>query len=239
MRFSSAFALVPSALVAACGGGPATDKVPEVPATSEAASAVPSAAPSAAPAATAAASAVPAHLARADARPTGYHEDSTESATKIVLKPLFTKKNKPAFPKSTAGDKECWGSIALSGDHKKDFDALIASCGTPTGLVEYAKPAEGHLHHDGDKRDSFTLELMSGICYRYFAVADDGITDLDILIETPAGVIVADDKQSSSVAIIEAGKPWCMTDAATYDFHVEVDGQGKGKYLFGVWAKPK
>ena len=165
-------------------------------------------------------------------------EDPSESSAPVVLAPLFTKASKPVFPKSSVGDRECWTTIALSGDHKKDFDGIIAKCGAPTGLVEYAKPASGHLHSQTDKRDTFRLSLISGMCYRYFAVADSGIKDLDILVENPNGAIIADDKQESPVAIIEASKPWCMTEDATYDFHIEVDGVGKGRYAFGVWAKP-
>ena len=34
-------------------------------------------------------------------------------------------------------------------------------------------------------------------------------------------------------------KSWCMDEDAEYDFHIEVDGEGNGRYIFGVWAKPK
>jgi hypothetical protein len=144
-----------------------------------------------------------------------------------------------SFPKKTASDKTCWQTIALSGDASKDYEALAASCGTPAGLVEYAKPVKGHLHSVKDKRDTFTLKLQKGLCYRYFAVGDSGIKDLDILVEKRNGALVADDKQTSPVAIIESEKTWCMDEDAEYDFHIEVDGEGAGKYVFGVWARPK
>lgn len=226
---------LPFLLLAACGGAPPKPVDPPV-----------ASVPSAAPATTAApvASATPAMPAAPAAGAAGSPaqdelDDKAESKTPITMAALFTKTNKPAFPKSTVGDKECWSTISLSGDHQKDFDNIVSKCGAATGLVEYAKPQVGHLHHQHDKRDTFRLNLMNGMCYRYFAVADSGIKDLDILVEKPNGAIVADDKQESPVAIIEASKPWCMTEDATYDFHIEVDGVGKGKYAFGVWAKPK
>jgi hypothetical protein len=129
--------------------------------------------------------------------------------------------------------------VNVSGDHEKDFAALISACGAATGLAEYAKPVNGKLHHKVDKRDTFSIKLAGGMCYRYFAVADSGITDLDILIEKPGGAIIGDDKQSSPIAIVDGDKTWCMDDDATYEFHIEVDGAGKGNYMFGVWAKPK
>lgn len=146
---------------------------------------------------------------------------------------------KTTFPKSTKGDKECWQTLHLSGEHAKDFDTIVAACGTPTGLAEYAKPVTGKLHHVHDKRDTYTLKLLGGMCYRYFAVADTGITDLDILVQKPGGALVADDKQTSQVAIIEGDKAWCMDADAEYEFHLEIEGTGKGGYTFGVWAKPK
>ena len=146
---------------------------------------------------------------------------------------------KTAFSKSTKGDKECWQTLHLSGEHAKDFDTIVAACGTPTGLAEYAKPVTGKLHHVHDKRDTYTLKLLSGMCYRYFAVADTGITDLDILVQKTNGALVADDKQTSQVAIIESDKAWCMDADAEYEFHLEIEGSGKGGYTFGVWAKPK
>jgi hypothetical protein len=130
-------------------------------------------------------------------------------------------------------------TLSLSGDASKDYEKLAGSCGAPAGLVEYAKPVKGHLHSVKDKRDTFTLKLQKGLCYRYFAVADSGIKDLDILVEKRNGALVADDKQTSPVAIIESEKTWCMNEDAEYDFHIEVDGEGAGKYVFGVWARPK
>jgi hypothetical protein len=97
----------------------------------------------------------------------------------------------------------------------------------------------GKIHHTADKRDSFKLKLKGGLCYRYFAAADDTVEDLDILVETTDGALVADDKTKSPVAIIEASKAWCQSDDVEYVFHIEVDGAGKGGYTFGVWARPK
>jgi hypothetical protein len=167
-------------------------------------------------------------------------DDPTESPDPIPMSVEIAKPfDRSSFPKKTASDKTCWQTISLSGDATKDYEQLAASCGAPAGLVEYAKPVKGHLHSVTDKRDTFTLKLMRGLCYRYFAVGDNGIKDLDILVETPTGALIADDKQTSPVAIIESDKTWCQDVDAEYYFHIEVDGVGAGKYVFGVWARPK
>ena len=157
----------------------------------------------------------------------------------MTASPLFAKGTpKSKFPKRSIGDKECWEGTALSGDHRKDYEVLAQKCGAPTGLVEYVKPIIGRLHHKHDKRDTVKLKLYGGMCYRYFAVSDAGIKDLDILVMKPSGALVADDKTTHPIAIIEFDKTWCMDEDAEYDFHIEVDGEGNGHYTFGVWAKP-
>jgi hypothetical protein len=224
-RSYTAFALSsPLALLVACGGG-ATPPAHEPPAPVAAAPA-----PEAAPKVEA-------------ALPASDDDDPDESSAPIALTPLVTrpwdKATFPPKPASAADEEKCWRSVAITGSAQQDFDALIASCGTPMGLVEYAKPAHGHLHSVKDKRDSFTVPLYKGLCYRYFAVGDSGIKDIDILIEKKGNTLVGDDKQNGPIAIIDASKTWCMTTDAEYSFNVEVDGEGKGKYVFGVWARPK
>jgi hypothetical protein len=165
--------------------------------------------------------------------------DPNESAERIVLAPLFNKKNPPKFPKSTVSDHDCWQDVELSGEAQKDYDALVGRCGAPTGLVKYSEPQVGHLHHKHDARDEFKLKLEGGYCYRYFAVADASISDLDILVTRYGGDIVGDDQVKGPVAIIQGSKPWCMDEDADYDFEVRVDGEGSGNYVIGAWARPK
>ena len=167
------------------------------------------------------------------------HVDPNEASGPIALVPLWGKKDKPKFPKASTGDKECWATINLTGDHEKDYAQLADKCGAPTGSVEYVKAARGRLHHKHDKRDTFTVKLAQGFCYRYFAVGDAATQDLDILIMRQNGDLIGEDKTTSPVAIIHNDKPWCMDEDAEYQFHVEVEGPGIGGYVFAVWARPK
>jgi hypothetical protein len=211
------------AMLLACGG------TAKPPATSDS------------PAAPSASAPTPSASAPAPAQEDKYDDpEEIQHGATITMTPLVDKKTpKTKFPKKTVGDKECWQNTALAGEARKDFDVIIQKCVGPTGLIEYAKPVMGKLHHKHDKRDTYKIKLIGGMCYRYFAVADAGITDLDILVTKPSGALVADDKTSHSVAIIEFDKTWCMDDDAEYDFHIEVDGPGNGHYIFGVFAKPK
>jgi hypothetical protein len=167
-------------------------------------------------------------------------DDPNEQSGPIAMAPEFDKKKaKSSFPKKASSDAQCWAQVSASGDHAKDFEAIVAVCGTPTGLVEYAKPVEGKLHHKYDPDDVFTMPVLAGYCYRYFAVADSTIADLDLLIEKKGGALVGDDKTNSPVAIIDTDQPWCQDEDQNLEFHVKVDGPGKGGYTFGVWARPK
>jgi hypothetical protein len=167
------------------------------------------------------------------------YDDPGELHDPETMTPLFGKDSRPAFPKATAGDHECWQTIQLSGDAKTDFDALVSRCGAPTGSVQYVAPVVGKLHYVHDKRDTFDVKIQGGLCYRFFGVADGSIQDLDILIERANGDLVGDDKTNGPVAIIDMDKNWCMDADGDYKFAVEVDGTGTGNYAFGVWARPK
>lgn len=217
------FVAVP-AFVVACGSAPPPPA--DVPATPA------SATPTAAPSATAAATTAP-----TPDKPK--YDDPSEKDGVIELPPLLAKGQKTTFPKATTGDQKCWEGQEIDGDYQKDWDNITGKCGAPTGLVPYTKPVVGRLHHEHDKRDTYGVKLMGGYCYRYFAVADGTMKDLDILVEKPGGALVADDKTTSPVAIIHSRDAWCMDEDTEFQFHVEVDGPGEGHYQFGVYVRPK
>jgi hypothetical protein len=191
-------------------------------------------APAAAPAAAPASAPVVAASGAADS-----YDDPLESKEPVTLVPLFARAKAPAFPKATTDEHECWQTVMLTGAAQKDFDALVARCGTPTGSIEYVKPSAGKLHHAKDKRDQFVVHVQGGLCYRFFGVADATIEDLDILIERTNGDLVGEDRTRGPVAIIDTDKAWCMDREGDYQFDVQIDGTGTGTYVFGVWARPQ
>jgi hypothetical protein len=222
--------LVACALATACAGSPSKPAV-EVASEGAPEGARIERAPPPPPAASPAASAV-APVEEA-------YDDPGELHDPEIMTPLFGRDSRPVFPKATASDRDCWQSLRLSGQATKDYDALVASCGGPTGSVQYVSPVAGKLHHIHDKRDTFNVKIQGGLCYRFFGVADGTIQDLDILIERANGDLVGDDKTNGPVAIIDADKNWCMDHDGDFRFEVEVDGTGTGNYEFGVWARPK
>lgn len=170
------------------------------------------------------------------ASPDGVVYDTMKDPTD--LKPLFEKTSMPAFPGATVGEQECWQTLAVKGVARDDYESITKQCGAATGSVEYVRPTVGQLHHKHDRRDTFVVPIVGGLCYRFFGVADSSIQDLDILIEQ-RGALVGDDKTVGPVAIIQSDKAWCMDRDGVYNFLVQVDGEGHGQYVFGVWARKK
>jgi hypothetical protein len=166
------------------------------------------------------------------------HDDPNEKEGAIDLVTLVDRAQKPTFPKQTVGDHECLKELSFSGHHKADYATLVAKCGTPTGMLEYTKPAEGRLHAKHDKRDEFKFKVQKNMCYRYFAVADDGIKDIDIIV-LKKGALIASDRTEQPVAVIDTEKLWCVDEDMDLQFNIEVDGRGAGGYTFGVWTRPK
>jgi hypothetical protein len=174
----------------------------------------------------------------ADADPPLDDPNERSGPIALVLE-LDKSKAKGSFPKKTKPDAQCWADVPATGDHAKDYAAIVGACGTPTGLVEYVKPVEGTLHHTRDPEDVFTMPVRAGYCYRYFAIADATIADLDLLIEKKGGALVGDDKTTGPFAIVDVEEPWCQDEDQDVELHLKVDGPGKGGYTFGVWARPK
>jgi hypothetical protein len=226
-----------AATLVACGTPPAPSTTPTTPAaasntTSSAASA--SSAPPETGVSSGTETAPPKTVAA-----TAVDAGAPRSTGPVTLEALFGKDvPRSTFPKASVGEHDCWQGLGLTGQHDKDYALLIEKCGSPTGLAEYVHPVTGHVHHKHKRRDVYTLHLLKGLCYRYFAVGDSTIADLDILV-LRNGSLIADDKTTHPVAIIEGDKPWCMEHDETYDFSIEVEGPGNGRYTFGVWAKPK
>ncbi len=202
------------------------------------ASAAPKAAPEAAddPAPSGAAGAPAANAKDGTASADDAWFDKVKGKDPVNLKALFEKGAAPVFPAATISEQACWRSVAVVGNARQDYETILKQCGASTGAVQYVRPAMGHLHHKHQRRDTFVVPIQGGLCYRFFGVGDSTINDLDILIEQ-RGALVGDDKTQGPVAIIESDKAWCMDRDGTYNFLVQVHGEGQGHYLFGIWAR--
>jgi hypothetical protein len=163
-------------------------------------------------------------------------EDTEELGDPATLEPVVSRGDPMPFGKAKIREKDCWQSVALMGKAQEDYDSLVERCGKPTGAFEYAKPAVGTLDYVRDKRDTFIVHLLGGLCYRFFGVGDATIPKLNILIERN-GALQGEARANGPVAIISTDKAWCIDSDAEYRFLVQVGAQGQGRYVFGVWAR--
>ena len=154
----------------------------------------------------------------------------------IVLENLL-KKGDGGYPKATAQDADCMKGLALGGNHDEDYEALVERCGAATGLKEYAKKVTGSFD-DKQHRRVYTFNMQGGFCYRFFVVADDTISNVDVRVQRPDGALVSIDQSKSSVAIMDPDRVWCKTHDREFRLVVETSA-GTGKFVMGVWARPK
>ncbi|MGZ3418800.1 MAG: hypothetical protein ACXWUG_22080 [Polyangiales bacterium] len=141
------------------------------------------------------------------------------------------------FPKATVKDADCSKGIGYTGNAAKDYVELTSKCGAPTGLKEYAKTVSGKLDSK-HPRDTYVFKMAGGFCYRFFAVADDTISNLDIRVQRPEGALVSIAASKNFVAIMDPDRVWCKTHDRDFRLVVETSA-GQGNYKFGVWARPK
>jgi hypothetical protein len=230
-----ALALPFTLAIAACGASDTTQTPPAAPVP--AASAAPPSAPDM-PVVTPApvASAAPA----VDAGPPApAYADPEESADAIKLTPLFTPgKAAPKAPAAKVQDAGCVPKVATKGDAAKDYAALTNFCGAPAGLVPYTKAVHGMLSATMDKTDTYVLPLAAGYCYRLFGTSDQTIFDLGLELAPAAGGAKIEDGEKGNVAVIDGDKAVCIDKTADYAITVDVESNGDGAYMFGVWARP-
>lgn len=143
--------------------------------------------------------------------------------------------NAKDYPKRTVSDKACITSVDLSGDGAKDYDALVAACGAPTGLKEYVRHVTGRLDAQ-HPRDTFRLKMIAGMCYRMFAVGDESVSNIDVRVQHTDGSLVSIDDSKQAVAIIDPDQTWCKKHDR--DFDIIIETKSPGRFSFGVWARP-
>lgn len=155
-----------------------------------------------------------------------------------TLVPAPSSSSPQPYPDQKVGYGTCWKTIGLTGQYNTDYDALIAACGTPTGMVRYTAPLTGVLDQT-HKQDTYKVKLYGGLCYRALGAGDSTLSDLDIRIQKLDGALIADEMGRQPIAIVDDVKAWCQKSDEDVDFLLVVDGPGNGRYEFGIWAAPK
>jgi hypothetical protein len=159
------------------------------------------------------------------------------SGAPIALENLLSKPPPEDFPAKKNDDATCAGTASLSGQNDKDYASLTDKCGSGAGMKPFVTKVSGKLD-DKHLRDTYDFKMLGGFCYRFFAVADSGISNIDIRVQKPGGALVSIDSTKGPIAVMDPDRPWCKTHDREFNLVVETTG-GKGGYTFGIWARPK
>lgn len=181
------------------------------------------------------------------APPTAEHElvGASSRANPIRLEVVLpTGKQASEFPGATADDATCWKSVDLRGQHDKDYESVVSKCGEPTGMLPYTRRVESRMHDvsqgdKGDDKDFFAVQLRKGMCYRFYAIGDDSMVDLDMHMYRKGGALIATSETKSLALIMQSRIAMCVDDDEEWHFELDVNSKGKGRYTFAVWARPK
>jgi hypothetical protein len=197
--------------LAACGGG---DKPPVVPPPQASTDVVASAAPSA--------SAAP-----------------TASATATTPPPAPT--STVATTKTDASWASCHQKYQGAGrdfmhgskDVAKDVAAMADGCKTVTKLKLVGKTLTGDLAEHGTQ--SFPLEAKASHCYRVYAMAVDGIKDLDVVLKDSAQIVIGQDSTDDPSPVENEDGAVCFSKDDKASVVVTLDA-GKGAFALQIWS---
>ena len=116
----------------------------------------------------------------------------------------------------------------------KDVAAMAAGCKTATKLKQVGKTLTGK-QADQDAPQSFPLDAKANHCYRVYAQASDGISDLDIVVKDSAKVIVGQDSTDDPSPVVMEDGAVCFSKDDKASVVVAV-GMGKGNYAIQIWS---
>jgi hypothetical protein len=199
--------------LAACGGG---EKPPVVPPPQASTDVVASAAPSAsaAPVASASVSAPP-------PAPTSTVATTKSDATWASCHQKY----------QGAGRDFVHGSK----DVAKDVGAMADGCKVATKLKLVGKTLTGDLAEHGAPQ-SFPLEAKAGHCYRVYAMASDGLKDLDVVLKDSAQIVVGQDSTDDPSPVVSEDGAVCFSKDDKASVVVTLDAPGKGSFALQIWS---
>jgi hypothetical protein len=117
-----------------------------------------------------------------------------------------------------------------------DVARLGLLCGPPNGMRRVGDTLTGSVE-PGKKASAHPLKARAGACYRIFAVADDGVQDLDVIVRSSRGSRLSTDDTDDRWPIVEPERPFCTF--ANDNFTVELSAEaGAGRYAAELWELP-
>lgn len=115
-----------------------------------------------------------------------------------------------------------------------DLERLGFMCGAPRGLSAVT-PVHAGAQKAEDRAERLVVRARKGRCYRLFAVAGEGVRDLDVSILAPDGRLVAADLSKDAWSVVPPRGPWCPDEEGPFAIDVAVT-DGEGQYVLALWG---
>ncbi len=141
------------------------------------------------------------------------------------------------FPPQRVGYEECYKGFRVSGKPADDVAALGRLCGAPCGMTSFSGIVPGS-QDENDNVDVYGITLRSDRCYRFIAVGENSIRDLDSAIADGEGNVLLRDVFNDAAPILGPKEPFCPARTGRYRYVVSV-ASGSGTFHFQVWQGPK
>ncbi len=144
----------------------------------------------------------------------------------------------PAGEPQGAPFVRCAEGFTAGTDPVIDTTKLALSCGPSTGMARVGDgPHEGAVA-EGAAEVRLPMSLRAGTCYRFFAVADAGVTDLGVEVRSSRGTLIASDHRADRVAIVQPDRALCAP--ADDDVVVTISAvAGRGAFALEIWSVPR
>lgn len=141
------------------------------------------------------------------------------------------------FPDRKVGYEACYKGFQMTGNADRDMQDLTRRCGKPCGMLPMSEIVVGR-QDERDRVDIYGINLRADRCYRFFAVGDQGVQDLDSALADGEGNILVRDVFNDAAPIIGPKEPYCPESDGRYKFVVSV-ARGGGTFKFQVWQGPR
>jgi hypothetical protein len=139
-------------------------------------------------------------------------------------------------PKNRAGGLwvSCAAGLRATGEPKKDASRLASVCGPANGMRRIGSGMEGNAREAPSRHP---LPVRASTCYRVFGVADLGVTDLDVVVQSVRGTRLAADDVEDRVVMVERDRPFCSFGDEELTIEVRAKS-GAGRYALEIYQLP-
>jgi hypothetical protein len=127
----------------------------------------------------------------------------------------------------------CYGNFRPGDDPLRDVTRLGVLCGPANGMSRVDGPAMQGTVAEGKATTAGKLRASRGECLRIFAVADPGVSDLDVVVRSSRGAAVGADHSEDRFPIVQPDRPLCFLDDD--ELTIEVSARGRGRFAAEVW----